>query len=86
SPIFDIEHLQLFCPTSLRGLYERSGFERVRVAPLTNRYPLSYWIRLLPVPVALKRAATSLLTRVGLAKRTVPLRAGNLVAVGYRSR
>lgn len=86
SPIFDIEHLQLFCPASLRGLYERSGFERVQVAPLTNRYPLSYWIRLLPVPLALKQTVTSLLSRVGLAKRTLPLRAGNLVAVGYRSR
>jgi SAM-dependent methyltransferase len=86
SPIFDIEHLQLFCRTSLRNLYERSGFERVDVAPLTNRYPLSYWVRLLPAPVALKAAVTSALAGVGLAQLAVPLRAGNLVAVGYRAR
>jgi len=42
SPIFDVEHLQLFSPASVRALLERAGFSRVETRPLVNRYPLSY--------------------------------------------
>lgn len=47
SPIFDVEHMQLFCPTSVRIMLRRAGFEAVEVFPIVNRYPLSYWARML---------------------------------------
>ena len=48
SPIFDVEHLQLFSPKSIRFALERAGFRWVDVRVLVNRYPLSYWLRLFP--------------------------------------
>ena len=39
SPIFDIEHLQLFSPKSIRTLLTRAGFDRITVARFRNRYP-----------------------------------------------
>ena len=80
SPIFDIEHLQLFDRHTLRKLLEQAGFEHVVVHTLVNRYPLRYWARLAGIPdrvVRLLGAAASL---------PVPLPAGNLWAVGYRPR
>jgi SAM-dependent methyltransferase len=74
SPIYDVEHLQLFDRETVRGLLERSGFERIEVGTLVNRYPVRYWLRLarLPSPPG----------RVG--SLPLRLRVGNLWAVGYR--
>lgn len=83
SPIFDIEHLQLFSPASLRTLLERAGFTGVAVRPIVNRYPVRYWLRLLPVPTAVTTAA---LRAIGprLAAAAVSLPVGNMAAIGYK--
>lgn len=85
SPIFDIEHLQLFSIPSLSRLLTQSGFESVHVTPIWNRYPLSYWARLFPFPLAVKRSFIRLLnaTRVGNLMISIP--AGNLMAWGVKT-
>ena len=85
SPIFDVEHLQLFSPDSLEALLERAGFSPVRLLPLRNRYPLRYWVRLLPLPERLKDAATMVLRRVRLEALPLTLPVGNFVAVAFKS-
>lgn len=84
SPIYDVEHLQLFCPPSLRRLLERSGFERVEVRPLRNRYPLRYWLRLAPVPEGAKGPLLAFAGGARWGAVAVSLPVGNLLAVGYR--
>lgn len=84
SPIYDIEHLQLFSPAGIRHLLLRGGFERIEVRKLVNRYPLGYWLRLAPGPPPVKRAFHTALTKTGLDGALLSLPAGNLVAVGYR--
>jgi SAM-dependent methyltransferase len=79
SPIFDIEHLQLFCPRTARLLLESCGFRHVAVHALWNRYPLRYWVRLLPVPAALKNGLRGASGGV-----PVSLPAGNLLCYGFR--
>jgi SAM-dependent methyltransferase len=86
SPIYDIEHLQLFSPRSLRFLLERAGFERVRVAQLRNEYPLAYWIRLLPLRESAKLRLRQTAERIGIARLQVPIFAGNLWALGSKPR
>jgi SAM-dependent methyltransferase len=78
SPIYDVEHLQLFDGRTIRLLLERAGFERVEVHGLVNRYPLAYWLRLARAPQRLVRA----LGRVGSLPVSLPV--GNVWAVGYR--
>lgn len=83
SPIFDVQHLQLFSRASLRFLLHRAGFDRIEVHGLVNRYPLRAWARYVPVPDTPKRRLlTALQGRAGDA--AVSLRVGNVVAVGYR--
>lgn len=85
SPIFDVEHLQLFSPASVRGLLERAGFagEHIQVRPFVNRYPLDYWARLFPLPARIKPGALALLRRSGLGRIPLAVPVGNLVAVAY---
>ena len=84
SPIFDLEHLQLFSPSSLRQLLESAGLKSVEVKALWNRYPIAYWTRLFPIPMNAKQAVLSALkaTRIGSIPLKIP--AGNLIAWGFR--
>ena len=85
SPIFDVEHLQLFSPVSVREMLQRAGFprEHIEVRSLVNRYPLNYWARLFPLPAAIKPGALALLRRSGLGRLPIAVPVGNLVAVAY---
>jgi SAM-dependent methyltransferase len=84
SPIIDIEHMQLFSDKSLRELYRRAGFSGVSVNAFTNRYALSYWLRLAPLPAPAKRAFSALLERTGLARAKLGVNVGNSIAAGFR--
>lgn len=85
SPIYDIEHLQLFSPRSLVFMLSHIGFERIVIKPLCNAYPLAYWVKLLPLPLRLKRALTGGLESLGLAGRVVHLWAGNLAVTASKA-
>ena len=84
SPIFDIEHLQLFSPQSVRALLVRAGFSRVEVHTVVNRYPVNYWARLSPIPGTLKPRALELLRSSGLGRFTLAAPVGNLAAIAYK--
>ena len=84
SPIFDIEHLQLFSPASARRLVSSTGFVNVEVGPLLNRYPINYWSKLLPLPPSPKRRLIGLLNALRVGRLAVPLPAGNLFIIGYK--
>lgn len=84
SPIFDIEHLQLFSPKSLRYALERAGFRDVELHPVENRYPLRYWLKLLPLPAPVKARALRRLRTSRLGELPIKLAAGNFAAIAYK--
>jgi SAM-dependent methyltransferase len=49
SPVFDIEHIFLFNPVTLRRLVESCGFVVRDEGRVINTYPLSYWFRYAPL-------------------------------------
>jgi SAM-dependent methyltransferase len=83
SPIFDIEHLQLFSPVSIHHLLEKAGFSRVEVMTVFNRYPLQYWARLFPFPAGSKQRILKILQSIPTGRWVIPLPAGNLAAIAY---
>jgi SAM-dependent methyltransferase len=85
SPIFDIEHLQLFSPTSLRRTLERAGFTGVEVRTVVNRYPLHYWAKLAPLPSSMKAGVLRRLTSAALGRVLLAAPVGNIAAIGYKS-
>jgi SAM-dependent methyltransferase len=83
SPIIDIEHLQVFSPGSLAKALSRAGFDAPRVEPFANRYPLHYWVRLLPIPRIIKRPLYTWLrsgTGARLGGAEIHMRVGNMLA------
>ncbi len=84
SPIFDIEHMQLFSPASGRNLFGAAGFANVEVRPVYNRYPVRYWARLFPFPRGLKPRLLGLLNSSPLGRPVVPLPAGNIAFIAYK--
>ena len=55
SPIFDIEHLQMFSSQGLDLMIRNAGLEIVYSKQIVNRYPLGYWLLLFPLPRRLKK-------------------------------
>jgi SAM-dependent methyltransferase len=84
SPIFDIEHLQLFSPQSAHYLLEQSGFTDVTVMEIVNRYPLRYWLRLLPFPQRMKRSLIAALDQVGVGGWSLSVPVGNIAVFGFK--
>jgi SAM-dependent methyltransferase len=85
SPIIDIEHVQLFSPRSLRAALSAAGLEVLAIRSFRNRYPLRYWIRLLPLPAGLKRRITASADRRGWGRAQLSLPVGNLFAVAQKA-
>jgi SAM-dependent methyltransferase len=84
SPIYDVEHLQLFSPDSAQYMLAQCGFQNIRCKMLINSYPFAYWVRLLPIPLALKRMIQKFLNFTHLGSVPLPLPAGNFVAIAFK--
>jgi SAM-dependent methyltransferase len=84
SPIYDIEHLQLFSQASLGHLLRRAGFTGVKVFPIANSYPFHYWLKIMPLGMLLKKKVIGFSKTIGLGYISFPVRAGNMAAIGYR--
>jgi SAM-dependent methyltransferase len=84
SPIFDIEHLQLFDRPTGAALMRTAGFESITVTSVRNRYPINYWIRLFPFPRSVKAAVSWVGRASGLGNHLLSLPAGNMAIVGRK--
>ena len=84
SPIYDVEHLQLFSPRSVRVLLERAGFREVEVRPDHQPLPDRYWAKLLPARRRSRTRCWACSPRPGSAPLSLPAPVGNLAAIGWR--
>jgi SAM-dependent methyltransferase len=84
SPIFDIEHLQLFSINSIKYLLSETGFNNITVAPIFNTYKLKYWLKILPLSNEIKNGVSKIMDTVGIRNLSVSIPAGNIVAIGYK--
>ena len=81
SPIFDIEHLQLFSQGSICELLRKNDFEALEVKGIWNVYPVNYWLKLFPLPKPIKK----ILLNVFRNKRyPIAMPAGNLACIGIK--
>ena len=84
SPIFDIEHLQLFSERSGKRLFESAGFVNVEAGSIWNRYPLHYWMKLFPLPRDPKVKLIELSRKLGFGHLPISIPPGNLLFTGKR--
>jgi len=76
SPIYDVEHIYLFNKNTLARLSEKTGFSVLKIFDVKNSYPLSYWIRMAPIPF--KNQVTAVAKLTGLSNRTLSIYPGNI--------
>jgi SAM-dependent methyltransferase len=81
SPIFDVEHVYLFSQSTMALLMRSTGFEVIEVGSLSNRYPLGYWMRMLPLVSTVVDLLPKFITNAD-----IDIKAGNLYALGKKSR
>lgn len=84
SPIIDIEHLQLYCPNSIQNLLAKSGFKNIQITSFSNVYPMRYWLRLAPLPHAIKKALLTGAKLMKIDKCKVAVNVGNIMAIAEK--
>jgi SAM-dependent methyltransferase len=84
SPIVDIEHMQLFSAESARRLLKVNGYCDVDGASFWNSYRPSYWLRLVPMPNAVKGALTRMMRNSWLDSRRLSINVGNFMSWGFK--
>ena len=84
SPIVDVEHVNLFSPTTMARIFATHGGRVMRVGTAYNTYTVGYLARLLPLPAAFKDALLGWLrkSRAGRLRVSVPL--GNLYLIAQK--
>ncbi len=78
SVIFDIEHIYLFNKDTLSTIFSHNKFKVNHVFDITNNYPLSYWTKLFPMPISLKKIVLKFLQATKLGSIPIRISAGNI--------
>lgn len=84
SPMYDIEHMYLFDPSTMKKILEENGFRVESVRGLWNRYDIEYVLKMFPFPDAIRQPLLKVTRRFGISQKTVRLAAGNIVTVGVK--
>jgi SAM-dependent methyltransferase len=84
SPIIDIEHMQLFSKKPIKLLLEAASFQNITVSSFTNSYSLQYWLRLSPLPRAIKLLLDLPYVKTTLKAIRIGVNVGNIVSIGFR--
>lgn len=78
SPIFDIEHIYLFNKSNLSKIFSKNGFQNIKVFNIKNKYPLSYFLKMTPLPKFIKNHLSDLLKISQVGKIPIKLNIGNI--------
>jgi SAM-dependent methyltransferase len=85
SPIIDIEHTYLYSPRTLSRLLEAHRFKVRDSGRVWNRYSLSYFMRLVPLPAGIKHRLLAWLGEQAAGRLSLSLPLGNLYMVGQKT-
>lgn len=77
-PMLDIEHPFLYNPVTIIQMLEANGFEVQKEFSVYNRYPISYWMQLLPLPSGFKRSMLDFFQKTPAGNIPVTLGLGNM--------
>jgi 2-polyprenyl-3-methyl-5-hydroxy-6-metoxy-1,4-benzoquinol methylase len=83
SPIYDIEHFQLFSSQSLRQMLEFAGFRTIKIFPIINTYPLFYFVKLFP-SIPAKKQIISFIKEIKIGYLPISLSIGNIAAIATK--
>ena len=79
SPIFDVEHLQVFTNKGIESLFRSLNLEIKYSKKYRNEYPLSYWLKIAPVGEKIKDYVESNKSKFS---KDIAINVGNHLIVG----
>ncbi len=82
--MIDIEHVVLYDRRTIATLFANNGFHVNRVFGVANAYPLTYWLRMAPLPGWLKRSGLKLLEATGLERAVIRANFGNMGIIAQK--
>lgn len=85
SAIYDIEHIYLFNQHNLTKIFYNHKFKKIKTFSVKNRYPLQYWMRMVPLPQFAKPYFLKMLQFTGLGEIPFSVRAGNIGIVASKT-
>lgn len=77
-PIIDIEHTNLYDKVTTKMIFSKNGFEVLHVFSVVNCYPLSYWLKLTPLPQNLKKSMIKFSEKSKIGTIPIKLAVGNM--------
>jgi SAM-dependent methyltransferase len=83
SPIIDVEHTYLYSKKTAKLLFEKAGLIDVRSSGYSNKYSLAYLVRLLPIPISIKRYILNSKPLGYILRITLTLPLGNIWVIGF---
>ncbi len=84
SPIIDIEHTFLYSKSTIRKVFEDSGFKVLEVGSAVNTYSFNYLIQLVPLPKGLKESLLSIFRSHSFGRIKFSVRLGNLFLIAQK--
>jgi len=84
SPIYDIEHVQIFSQKSICKLLSKCGFQDIKSFTLRNCYPLKSWVKLFPIPMKIKRSIMKKLEKSKIGQIDVGIDVGNVGVIAWK--
>jgi SAM-dependent methyltransferase len=75
---YDVEHIHLWSPDTMRKILSKNGFTTVRIDPVSSSYQLDHVIRQLPLPDLIKSTSRRALEIIGLSNLTLRVAVENM--------
>lgn len=85
SAIFDIEHIFLFNLRSLSTIFSKNGFKVISTFDVKNKYPISYWSKMIPFPKSVKPALLKFLKITNIGKIPISIKPGNIGIIAIKN-
>ncbi|MDP3026144.1 MAG: class I SAM-dependent methyltransferase [Nanoarchaeota archaeon] len=85
SPIFDIEHTQLFSKRTISEILRKNGFEVLEIINFSNKYSLRYIIKLSPLSKPIKKLFIKIFKSTNLLDKKMNIRLGNFGVIARKN-
>jgi hypothetical protein len=82
--MYDIEHIYLFDPKTMKLVLNKNGFDVIKVKNIWNSYSLDYIVKMFPFPHSISCWILNKLQNSDMQFFKIPLSAGNMVSLAQR--
>jgi UDP-glucuronate decarboxylase len=84
SPIFDIEHTQLFSKKTINSIFTKNNFKTLKIFDVINTYTLGYWLNAAPLPHLIKYPLKNFFQLTGFINKQITIKPGNVGIIAQK--